>query len=277
VDDLELLTGFRSHVDAPSAERSELAHARLMAEIDRPGGPRRPLRRPAALALIAAPATAAIVVLALAGSLGGSGTIGTSLADAAIIHRADAALSPPPNEILHTRLVGDGFFAESWQLTSSPYSFVGIKGPLGRQQPEQADNGVASSYFDPRTNTIYEAPDRQPQTWGDPIATVREELHTGRAQMVGRATTDGIPTYEIRFATKNGFGPDSVIAYVDQRTYRPVLLSDPQRDGTIVQLQVVAFEYLPTTRANLRLLSLPARHPGARVVELQSSKPAFAK
>jgi hypothetical protein len=56
-------------------------------------------------------------------------------------------------------------------------------------------------------------------------------------------------------------------------SYRPLLLDDPQRDGTVIRLRVVAFEYLPQTSANLLLVSLAARHPGARVVLDPASKP----
>jgi len=84
---------------------------------------------------------------------------------------------------------------------------------------------------------------------------------------------EGVATFKIQFADKNGFSSQSLVAYVDQHTYRPVLLSDPQRNGGIVQLQVVTFEYLPATPANLQSLSLTARHPRAQVV----TDPASAK
>jgi hypothetical protein len=105
--------------------------------------------RPALVALLAVGASAAVAVLLLAGALGGSGS-GT--ADAAIIRHADAALSPPPNEILHTKVAGDGFVAEWWQLTSPPYSFLGDKGPVGAA-PEMAGEGTTASYYDPAKNT----------------------------------------------------------------------------------------------------------------------------
>jgi hypothetical protein len=283
MDELDLLREFRSQTDMSDTCGAERAHGRLLAEIDaRPGRRRLALRKPAAAALIASPAIAALAVLAFAGSLGGNAT---SLAAAAILHRADDALSGPVNEILHTKVVGGGFGAESWQLTSAPYSFLGTKGPLNGAAGEGADNGGTSSFYDPSSNTIYQAPSGPANTSGgapartparrrgDPISMVRAELHNGGAQMLGSTTTDGVPTYEIRFASKGGFGRDSLIAYVDRQTYRPVLLSDPQSNGTVVQLRVVTFEYLPATPANMQLLSLTARHPGARVVVQGSSKP----
>jgi hypothetical protein len=173
--------------------------------------------------------------------------------------------------ILHSKLVGDGVGAESWQLTSPPYSYVGMKGPLPLQV-EQAADGSSSSFFDPSTDTIHLIAGGGPVSFADPLATVRDELRSGRAQVLGTATTDGIPTYEIRFADKHGFGPESLVAFVDRRTYRPVLLIDPQRNGTVVRLRVVTLEYVSATPQNRRLLSLADRHPGARVVVDQSSK-----
>jgi hypothetical protein len=109
---------------------------------------------------------------------------------------------------------------------------------------------------------------------GDPIAEVRQRLDEGRARVLGTAQVNGVDTYKIQFAEKDGgFTSQSLVAYVDQHTYRPVLLSDPQRNGTVVTLRVVTFEYLPATSANLQSLSLAARHPGAQVV----TDPASAK
>jgi hypothetical protein len=276
MDDLDLLRRFRSDLNSPAADRAARARRALLDVIDAGPGRRRvrlplPLEaRPGVVALIGAPAAAAVAALVLVGTAGEGGP---SVADAAIIHRADAALSPPPNEILHTKLVGDGVGAESWQLTSPPYTAVGMKGPLGQQQ-EQASDSTTSSVYDPASNTIQQHADSAPVAFDDPLSQVRQELHNGRAQVLGSTTTGGVPTYKIRFATKDGFSSDSLVAYVDKRTYRPILLSDPQRNGTIVELHVVALEYLPRTAANLRLLSLTARHPGARVVVESASKAA---
>jgi hypothetical protein len=154
-----------------------------------------------------------------------------------------------------------------------------MKGPVGGHPGEEASTATSSSFYDPSTNTIQTATGNPPSLSADPISAVRAALHDGRAQLMGSTVTDGVPTYKIRFRGKGGgFGSDSLVAYVDQHTYRPLLLSDPQRNGTTVQLRVVTFEYLPATPANLRLLSLTARHPGARVVAVASSEsPAGSK
>jgi hypothetical protein len=262
VDDLELITKFRSEVQTPDATRTARARRALRREFDGTTG--RSRLRPALGALVAAPLVAAIG-LAVAGVFGGGGT---SIADAAIIHRADVALTAGPGKILYTHVAGGGFGAQTWQLTSPPYSFVGSKGPSGGHAPEEASNGTTASWWDPATNTIHEQPaPTMPQgPSGNPLAQIKSELHAGRARVLGTATVDGTATYKIQFEDKNGFDAQSLVAYVDQSSYRPLLLSDPQRNGQVVQLKVLALEYLPATPANLRLLSLTARHPDAKVV-----------
>ena len=276
MNELELIRHFRSDVEPPDAERAATARAALEAEFD--GTPQRRrfrwVRRRALLATsLAAPAVVAAVALIVAGVFSANGP---SSADAAIIRHADEALSPPPNEILHTKEIGDGFMAEWWQLTSPPYTFVGDKGPVGAASPEQAGDATNSSYYDPATNTIHEMSGGGTTSFGDPVAQVHQMLDEGRARVLGTARVDGVDTYKIQFAEKDGFTSQSLVAYVDQGSYRPVLLSDPQRDGTVVDLRVVTLEYLPATPANLQSLSLTARHPGAAVVHSGPGKPAPA-
>lgn len=270
MNDLELVERFRSHVEPPDPERMAGARARLQSEFS--GASRAGRRRgvpPLLLAAMAsAPVVAAIAAVLVIGSIGQSAT---ATANAAIIRHTDAALAPPPDKILHTEVRGGGFVAEWWQMTSPPYSFLGDKGPVG-STPEQASDATTTSYWDPSTNTIHTAPSTSPTTLSDPLAEVRQALRDGRARVLGTKELDGHPTYEIQFAEKTGFDSQSLIAYVDEHTYRPILLSDPQRDGTVVQLRVVAFEYLPETAANLRNLSLTGRHPTARVVRASSAR-----
>lgn len=271
MNDLELIRSFRSDVEPPDAERIAAARAKLLAECAQaaPAPARRRLPRArhnlrARLVLLGAPVLAAVAALVLAGGLGGRGS---DEAGAAIIHRAGVALALPSHMVLHTKVAGDGFESEFWQLTNPPYSFVAAKGPVGVAQPEEAANATSSSYYDPSTNTIHELPNVVPPQFADPIAQVRQRLNTGDARVLGSAEVDGIATYAIQFKDKDGYDVQSLVAYVDQHTYRPIVLSDPQRNGSVVRLRVVVFEYLPATRANLALLSLPARHPTARVVK----------
>jgi hypothetical protein len=266
MNDLELIRHFRSDVQPPDADHMATARAALEAQFSAPPR-RRPRRRVRGRAMVAtwlaAPAVVAAAVLLIAGAFSANGP---SSADAAIIRHADEALSPPPNQILHTKEIGDGFVAEWWQLTSPPYTFVLDKGQVGAASPEQAGDATNSSYYDPATNTVHEMSGGGTTGVGDPIAQVRQMLDEGRARVLGTAQVDGVDTYKIQFEDKHGYTSQGLVAYVDQQTYRPVLLSDPQRDGTVVTLRVVTLEYLPATQANLQSLSLTARHPGARVV-----------
>jgi hypothetical protein len=274
MDDLELITEFRSHVEEPDIDRVARARGALTNEFAAAAPPPRPARvarwRPA-LAAVAVPVAVAVAVLVAVNAFGGSGT---SVADAAILFHADAALTAAPNEILYTDVAGGGFGAQTWQLTSPPYSFLGFKGPLGQRAPEQAQDAAGSSWWDPTTNTIHEQRGGAAPVFDDPLAAVHEALDRRDARVLGSATTDGIPTYAIQFSGKHGYN-DGLTAFVDKRTYRPILLIDPQRDGSIVRLKVVAFEFLPANEANLRLLSLTARHPSARIV-VDTTSPKLA-
>ena len=91
----------------------------------------------------------------------------------------------------------------------------------------------------------------------DPVETVRAELTTGTAKVAGTVTINGQSLYEIELA--NG-----VVRYFESN-YRPVYLDNPQGDRTVVRTHVLAYEELPLTSENERLVSLTAQHPDARV------------
>lgn len=216
----------------------------------------RPIRVAVSTAAAAAAAVAVVVVIAA------SGSGGPSAAEAAIIHHALTAVTPPANEILHVKVVGTQsgmtVVGETWEQTSPPYALHGFKGAIGHQT-EFADNGTTSFQYDPRTNTVSESPDSSPSKFSDPIWQVRQELADGEAQVAGTAVIDGTPLYKIDL-------PHGLVGYFRESSYRPRYLDDPQGDGTVVRLRVAAYEYLPMTSANQRLLSMTAQHPDARIV-----------
>ncbi len=277
MNDLDLIQRFRAEVPAPDDERADTARARLMAEVhaadartkghrDRGGRARHRLRPALALrvglpAAVSLAAAAAVAIVLLGGGVSDSGT---STADAAIIHHVGAVFAPPPNEIFHSKLQGDGFVAESWQLTSAPYSYLEGKGPIGAA-PYASDDGSTAAYYDPTTNTIHQTRSTKRTGPNNPVTEIRQDLQDGRARVLSTATVDGTASYKIQLADKDGFNAQSLIVYVDKNSYRPIEIADPQRNGTIVHLQVVAFEYLPTT--HLSLLSLTAHYPSAHVVK----------
>jgi hypothetical protein len=208
------------------------------------------------LAAVAAAVVAAIAVLA-----GTNGSGGPTAADAAIIHHALRAVSPPANSILHVKTVaiqnGTTVVGEWWQETSPPYASRGAKGPVGNQG-ESADNGTTTFEYDPATNTIHEQPDTAAPTFQDPVAGVRQALNSGQAHVEGTVVIDGESLYKIEL--KHG-----VVGYFDQSTYAPRYLDDPQGPGGGALRFRVSYEYLPLTAANARLLSITAEHPTARI------------
>jgi hypothetical protein len=241
-------------------ERVRLAlRAQLAAGLRPHPTPRRRISRRIAVGFAAGAAAAAAIGLVTAVGTTGSG--GPAIANAAIVHRTLHAVTPPPNEILHVKVVGMqngvAVAAETWQQTSAPYGSRGLKGGVGRQG-EFGDNGTNSVQYDPLTNTISEQPDSSPPRFTDPVSQIREELAAGRAQNVGTVMLDGNRLYKIDL-------PHGLVGYFDGNDYQPRYLDDPQRDGSVVRLHVVAYEYLPMTPSNRALLSVTAQHPTARI------------
>jgi hypothetical protein len=225
----------------------------------RPQPPRRRLSMRLAVGMTAAIAAAAVAVVAL---LGGTGSGGPAAADAAIIHHALRAVTPPANSILHVEVVGiqNGVAVEAatWQQTSPPYASRGVKGETGHQG-EFSDNGRTSFAYDPASNTIYEQRDKSRPTFVDPISQVHQELANGHAQVRGTVMIDGVSLYQIDL-------PHGLVGYFDENTYQPRYLDDPQRNGGVVRLRVVVYKYLPLTASTRPLLSLTAQHPTARII-----------
>lgn len=87
---------------------------------------------------------------------------------------------------------------------------------------------------------------------------VGEQLATGGAQVAGTMTIDGTSLYRVDL-------PHGLVGYFDRTNYRPMYLDDPQGDGSVVRLRVIAYEQLPLTSQNEKLLSLTAQHPNARI------------
>jgi hypothetical protein len=186
-------------------------------------------------AAVAAAALAATIIALI-------GTGGPSSANAAILAHVVRASRPPADLIVHVKEIGaqrDGtqVGAEWWQETNPPYAVRLIKGPVGAE--------VESA--DPRSPTLI-----------DPIETMRAGLTDGTAQIAGTVTIDGRSLYKIEL-------PDGVVGYFDRGDYRPVYIDNPQRDGSVVRTQVVAYEELPITPENEKLLTIAAQRPAASV------------
>jgi hypothetical protein len=213
---------------------------------------------------LAAGATAAVAAVAVAvvALVGSSGSGGPSVADAAIVHHALMALTAPANSILHAKIVGteNGVTveAEAWLQTSPPYASRALEGVPGRQW-ESGYDGTTDFSYDPHNNTIYETPHQPRQVFVDPVAEVRQALADGKAQVRGTVTIDGGPLYQIDLW-------DGAIGYFDENNFEIRYVDLPQPDGTVVRLQVVAYDYLPVTTSMASRLSVTAQLPGARIV-----------
>jgi hypothetical protein len=264
--DLELLERDLTQLAEPREddEQIRLAIRRQLGVRVRPRPRRWVSRRVAfgASAVSAAAATAA--VLALVVGAGGSG--GPSAADAAVIHHALTAVTPPAGDILHTEVTGvQGgvtFVNKVWRQTAPPYAGRAIK-----DQEEFSNNGTTSSEYDPAKNTIYQQPDASsPTPFTDPVAQVRHQLASGQAQVNGTVVIDGTPLYKIDL-------PRGLVGYFDTRSYTPRYIDEPQEDGTVLRLRFVVYEYLPMTPANQVLLNVAAQHPSARIDTNPSDAP----
>ena len=264
--DLRLLERDLRELSGPveDDERIRLAVREQLAASLQPRPPRRlpgRRRRVPVRIVLGATAVAAIATVALLTIVGPAGSGGPTVADAAIVRHALNAVTPPADQILHVKVVGEQngvrIAAETWQQTSAPYAARGVKGEMGRQG-EFGDDGRTSLQYDPGTNTIYEQPDSSPPTFADPISQIRQDLASGQAHTEGTVAIDGVSLYKIDL-------PHGMVGFFDAGDYRPRYLDDPQRDGSVVRLRVVAYEYLPMTSSNRELLSVTAQHPSARV------------
>jgi hypothetical protein len=219
-------------------------------------------RRSVRLAFGTAAVVAAVAATAVVTDVVTSRSGGPAVADAAVIHHALTAVTSPADSILHEKLVGvqNGVEVEAewWQETSPPYASRVIKGPAGHEG-EVSDNGTTSFEYDPGTNAITEHPDSSPPTPIDPVSQVRHELASGHAQVAGTVQIGGSSLYKIDL-------PGGLVGYFDTSDYRPRYMDDPQRDGSVVRLRVIDFEYLPITAPTRALLSVTAEHPTVRVV-----------
>jgi len=185
-------------------------------------------------------------------------------ANASILHRLVAVLTPPSGTILHERaqvsIPGQGSTTyEAWIQADSPYAYR-----VDKWGSEGSWNGTTYSNYDPTSNTITvePTPPVAARPKHDPIdlaATLRSFVESGEATVADTTTIDGVQAYKL---TVTG-GPDPQLigtAYVATSDYHPLEIDT--NSGTIIY---ETYEYLPATTANLRLLDLATQHPGATI------------
>jgi len=118
-----------------------------------------------------------------------------------------------------------------------------------------------AQFYDPNTNTIFALSGVKggaSSLFSDPFARVRQELRRGTAAVLGEATIDGRKAYEIRL-------DEQTTGYFDESTYLPLRLDRSRGGAVVARSRVAVYQYLPATEANVRLLDLQNRHPGARL------------
>jgi hypothetical protein len=257
---LELLERDLQRLAEPRDEDERLRRA-VRRQLATRAAPRQ-RRRSVRVVLGAAAVAAAVAAIAIAPHVGTFRSGGPATADAAVIHHALTAVTSPANSILHEKVVGvqNGVAVEAewWQETGPPYASRVIKGPEGHEG-EVSDDGTSSFQYTAGTNTIIEQPDSSPPVPIDPVSQVRQELSSGQAKVAGTVQLGGRSLYKIDL-------PYGLVGYFDTTDYRPRYMDDPQRDGSLVRLRVVAYEYLPMTPSNRALLSAASQHPTARIV-----------
>jgi hypothetical protein len=261
--------------DIPTAARAE-RRARLLAAIDvtprtsrRATWPHRRLRLQLGAAGAASAATAATVVLLTSG-----GATAPQAADAEILRHVASALAPSSGTVLHARaLVSAAGMApqryELWAQGAAPQAYRVIK--VGH---EGSWDGSEFSSYDAATNTISVSSPEGGQagrshTPDDYEAELRALVRSGQATVAGTSTIHGVPAYKLTVHGESGGLVPGSTAYVAQSSYRPLVIDYNARGGETVTYE--AFEYLPATAANLRLVSLSAQHPGARVLQPATS------
>ena len=158
---------------------------------------------------------------------------GTSPADAAILHGVSSALAPPAGTIIHVRaLVSlDGRPAvpyELWAQSDSPHAYRVIK--FGHEFATSHGRQAADDF----------------------AGTLHELVGAGKATVDETTTFDGVRAYKLTVAGS----PERFLngtAYVAASDYRPLELDTTANGGERIHFS--AYEYLPATAANMRLIN----------------------
>jgi hypothetical protein len=219
------------------------------------------------------------------------------LVEANVVGRAEAALTLPSGTVLHMKLedsIRDGpgqtttITTELWLNHEGEFHGFVDDPSVGRRVEIGGTRDLRRSVeYDPRTNAI------GPGLVGGTFYSFGDDVQVLRAQLArGAATADGETTIRDRRVVRirlRSVGPDCkpVIDYlfVDPKTYEPVeyrVTDFGSRAGTrprTTYYRIPAirrfrtFERLPATSANLRLTSIEAMHPTAKVYPPPTTRP----
>jgi hypothetical protein len=189
----------------------------------------------------------------------------------AVLHAIAAALAPPSGTILHERAMVTAAgraptLFEVWEQADAPQAYRVIK--VGH---EASWNGSAFSIYDPQANTITVSRSSGPRSGPshapvDYAASLRALVQSGQASVAGTSTIDGVPAYELSVGGNEDVLPAGSTVYVAESDYYPLVMDYNANGGETVNFD--AYEYLPASSANLRLLDVAAQHPEVRVIEV---------
>ena len=203
-----------------------------------------------------------------------------------IVDRALAALTIKPGTILHIKYVTTPGAPPGDEIRNSTVeAWIGPQGQFraiirpglfgGRAWEVGARARKLELRFNPATNTLTST-GGQVVLVRDIAASIPHALASGTSTADGIATIHGrrverIRTY--RFGDCTG-QPKTTFLYVDPRTYYPVeyqgyQYEEPTQGGPFHRWRItrrfLTYEYLPATQRNLRLTSVEAEHPHARL------------
>jgi hypothetical protein len=231
---------------------------------------RRPLRtrvpRPRLLVTAATLAIAAGVALFLTAPWGGSPDF---------LAKAQAALKPPTGTVLHEKWQDTITSTdpactatrsnEIWVEETPPHRYralVDLPAPFCSSATTVEIGGTLDSHqqlmFVPPNTLSATGPTLQFPS--DPAQMLRDALSAGKAVDEGQTQLDGRTVERIRI------GDTSM--YVDPQTFYPIQTDGPVVLGAAVAQSVshvLAYDYLPTTTANLALTNIHAQHPNATI------------
>jgi hypothetical protein len=213
--------------------------------------------------IVAPPATAAVVAVSLFAALGWPST------NVDGITKAEAALTPSPNEILHIRVEQTTAVrqqttetVERWEESSPLRGRVWIR-------PTAAPTGGTQFAYD--SSYYQRAPSEQQPTGADPVASIKRLLADGQLADAGETTGGARDLRRFQGVIDDAHSRQQVMYEVDPDSYQPVVSTvaiTPRVDGSLktedtmtVTTRYEVVERLSATPDNERLLDVD---PGAQ-------------
>jgi hypothetical protein len=273
--------------EAAAARVAHAARARVGAP-DPPPVPRRRVRRPhLALASMVALGAAIAILLAVH-------PWGGTRAQAAVLHRALLAITPPAHTIQHiVSVMHQGAYVlrlESWQSIDQPGSDRRLEtaSDCAGASRDISDSLTELQWFDQAHGRILRAPldpakvraswpAYGPRTQFDPTVGFADALRDGEAHVVGESSVDGMPVTRISWPPDPA-DPSSVnILTVETATGKPLAWQwgGGNRDATggiVAQQRFETYEFIPENGATSAALTETASHPDATVLPSMSQR-----